>query len=566
MFKQIKHRSRRGVPLLFAILLLSFTMTAQTFSPIPVSGFNQDVIAEGGPSSQATTSIQIDGGSSNRVMYTNAFRTFAAIGGGGLVDNGTIVNGTSTYQLAPYTGNNALLLQRTQTGDLTLSTPGQYSRIRVLSFSTEGVSLVNVRLTFTDGSTTNALTNYALADWFNSTTNLVVSGFGRLTRTTAPPYNADGYTTNPRMYYIDYTLTCTDKLKTLQKINFTNVTTGGTNAPYPNSLFFAVSGVPFSQSISTTSITPANCSGTNGGASVNVTGSGTPYTYSWNTNPVQTTSTATGLPAGTYTLTITDGTGCVTPYPVTIPFLSNLVLNVHNDTTICRGSSFAANTVSNGTNFSWTPANGVSNTAIASPVLSPTDTTTYIVTAVLGTCVTNKSFTVRVGSAASANAGPDVVIIAGTQTQLNGTATAGTYSWTPATGLSSSTVLNPVATPAVSTTYTLKTTTSQGCIATDDITVTVVPYCIKPMEAFTPNGDGINDRWLITNGSCIQNARAIVYNRYGSKVFESKDYKNDWDGKYEGKPLADGTYYYAIFYKLVNGETVFMKGNVTILR
>ena len=80
------------------------------------------------------------------------------------------------------------------------------------------------------------------------------------------------------------------------------------------------------------------------------------------------------------------------------------------------------------------------------------------------------------------------------------------------------------------------------------------------------NGDGINDRWLITNGNCLSKATAQVFNRYGGKVFESNDYKNTWEGTYEGKPLPDGTYYYVLSYILLNGKTVYLKGNVTILR
>lgn len=86
------------------------------------------------------------------------------------------------------------------------------------------------------------------------------------------------------------------------------------------------------------------------------------------------------------------------------------------------------------------------------------------------------------------------------------------------------------------------------------------------MEAFTPNGDGINDLWLITNGNCLTSAKAQVFNRYGAKVFESNDYKNTWNGTYEGKPLPDGTYYYIISFKLIGGRVEYLKGNVTILR
>jgi len=96
--------------------------------------------------------------------------------------------------------------------------------------------------------------------------------------------------------------------------------------------------------------------------------------------------------------------------------------------------------------------------------------------------------------------------------------------------------------------------------------ITVVPYCIKPMEAFTPNGDGVNDYWLITTGSCLKSAKAQVFNRYGAKVFESNDYQNNWQGTHNGKPLPDGTYYFVISYELLNGRTEYLKGSVTILR
>jgi gliding motility-associated-like protein len=87
------------------------------------------------------------------------------------------------------------------------------------------------------------------------------------------------------------------------------------------------------------------------------------------------------------------------------------------------------------------------------------------------------------------------------------------------------------------------------------------------MEAFTPNGDGINDLWLLTNGTaCLTNIKAQVFNRYGSKVYESNNYQNNWNGTYKGDPLPDGTYYYIINFTLINGKLVQLKGNLTILR
>ena len=249
-----------------------------------------------------------------------------------------------------------------------------------------------------------------------------------------------------------------------------------------------------------------------------------------------------------------------------VSLVNDLTLTTGGGGTICTGASFTPAVNSNATSFSWSPSTGVSNSTVANPVLTPQATTNYTVTATLGSCSTQNTITVNVAPGATANAGTDASVIAGDTHQITGTASQGTYAWSPSSGLSSSTILNPVAGPQTTTTYTLTVTTAQGCIASDDITITVVPYCIKPMEAFTPNGDGINDRWLITNGNCLRTATAQVFNRYGAKVFESADYRNTWDGTYKGKPLPDGTYYFIISYELINGKKVFLKGNVTILR
>jgi len=316
---------------------------AQPFTPVTVTGFNHDVVAETGTSSLTTTTIALDAvPASNRVMYTNTFRITNGFGGGGLPDNGLITNAGDSYQLANYSTNNALLLQRTQTGDLNLATPAKFSTIRVLAFTTEGISLVNITLHFTDGSTSNAYTNLALGDWFNGVSNQVITGFGRCTRAT-PAASPDGYPTNPRMYYINIPVSCTDRLKFLQKINFTNVTTGGTNAPYPNTVLMAVSGRTNNPAISV-SITDATCT-VNGSATLTISGVATPYTVSWNTVPPQSGTTATNLPPGTYQATITDAGGCDTIIPVTIGLNNNLFMTVHNDTSLCGGGSFNANTI-----------------------------------------------------------------------------------------------------------------------------------------------------------------------------------------------------------------------------
>jgi len=243
MLNKFRLPELKRISCILLLFLFQENIFSQPFTPVSVTGFNHDVIAEAGTSSLTTTTIPLDGVTvSNKVMYSVAFRTANGFSGGGIADNGTVTDAAGSYQLASYTGNNALLLQRTQAGSLTLNSPAKFSFMRVLCFTTEGSSLVNVSLTFTDNTTTNVLTNYVLGDWFNGTTNLVLSGFGRCTRAT-PASGADAFPTNPRMYYIDIPISCANKQKLIQKVNFTNVTTAGTNAPYPNAVFFAVSGI-----------------------------------------------------------------------------------------------------------------------------------------------------------------------------------------------------------------------------------------------------------------------------------------------------------------------------------
>jgi gliding motility-associated-like protein len=82
-------------------------------------------------------------------------------------------------------------------------------------------------------------------------------------------------------------------------------------------------------------------------------------------------------------------------------------------------------------------------------------------------------------------------------------------------------------------------------------------------NVFSPNGDGINDSWEVTNLIDYPGALVEVYNRYGQQVFYSSGYTQPWDGKLKSSPLPVGTYYYVITLK--NGFKP-ITGSVTIVR
>ncbi len=318
----------------------------------------------------------------------------------------------------------------------------------------------------------------------------------------------------------------------------------------------------------TVSSTNATCT-ENGSITINASGGAGQLQYSIDGGAnYYTYSAFNDLPAGSYNVITTDGlASCPVATPVVITQVGTVSVSAGADTTICRGASFTRTAqIAGGSSFTWSPSDGVSSTTTATAVFSPQTTTTYTIDASTLNCPAQDAFTVTVVEGATANAGADAFVLANASYQLSGSGSSGTYLWTPSAGLNNPNILNPTAQPSQTTTYTLNITTPQGCTASDEVTLTVVPYCIKPMNAFTPNGDGINDLWLVTNGNCLEKATAQVFNRYGSKVFESNDYKNDWNGTYKGDPLADGTYYFVITYKLINGKTEYLKGNVTILR
>jgi gliding motility-associated-like protein len=154
------------------------------------------------------------------------------------------------------------------------------------------------------------------------------------------------------------------------------------------------------------------------------------------------------------------------------------------------------------------------------------------------------------------DAGPNKVITEGEQVTLDATA-QGNYAltWTPSATLTfgSGNQLRPTAAPLVTTTY-LLTATLGDCSDTSSVTVTVTPRVRIP-SAISPNGDGMDDTWEIDNIGAYPASHVLVFNRWGSKIFETNGYSrsNEWNGTISGQPAPIGTYYYVI--TLGNGKS-----------
>lgn len=254
----------------------------------------------------------------------------------------------------------------------------------------------------------------------------------------------------------------------------------------------------------------------------------------------------------------------ITVTPVPLP----PTLTVRNATACVDSSAtLSVATPTNGNTYRWytTPAGG--NMVFEGPVFTTpalTQPATYYVEAVNSNDCASSTRTAATVSVITpeADAGEDVTIIQGQTVELRGTG-GETYLWEPAEGLSDPNVARPIASPEVTTTYTLTVTTAEGCVATDEVTVTVTPAIAIP-NAFSPNRDGVNEIWELGNIESYPNARVQIFNRWGNMVYSNNTgYNIPWDGTFDGKDLPVATYYYIIY--LDRAEKP-ISGNVTIIR
>ncbi len=210
---------------------------------------------------------------------------------------------------------------------------------------------------------------------------------------------------------------------------------------------------------------------------------------------------------------------------------------------------------------------GVSSTGFFNPGQAGVGTHTlkYVFTANNG-CADSLTSAITVMSTPLVNAGRDTLILEGGETKLNAIASGSNliYKWTPSLGLSRDDIADPVASPVDDVTYTLSVTSDQGCVAMDNIFIKVLKQPEVP-NAFSPNGDGVNDLWNIKYLESYVNASVRVYSRYGGIVYNSfKGYSVPWNGQLNGTDLPMGTYYYIIDPKTRGRKAV--SGSVTILR
>lgn len=334
---------------------------------------------------------------------------------------------------------------------------------------------------------------------------------------------------------------------------------------------------------SAVSLTASNDSIVCNANALNLAASSNASKIEWSTNrnfvPLNTGANFSVTPndrSNIYYVRATDANGCIASDSVIV---NNFAIKVTYATTfdVCKGVGKQI-TVTNQTpdvlTAIWTPATLIdgSNTVLNPTIKASADGTLAVqfknqYGCSLADNIAVKSHEVVANAKTSAN-----YIYVDDQITLNAepTGTGYTYKWTPATDIVSTTSATTTATPKQTTTYIVEVTDAFGCSDTSSVIINVdIPLCQEPYifipRAFSPNGDGLNDKMFV-RGDYLKELEFAIYNRWGERVFYSTSLENGWDGTFNGKPVAPDVYGYYVKGTCKKGEAFFSKGNITVLK
>jgi gliding motility-associated-like protein len=241
---------------------------------------------------------------------------------------------------------------------------------------------------------------------------------------------------------------------------------------------------------------------------------------------------------------------------------------------VCLGDTirlFADGTGVENASFSWSPSSNLDNENVQNPLATPDVTTDFsVVVTDTNDCV-DTAYTQVFVMLPPEEWIRDTVIIIGENVNLNGEQSGGyNYIWSPETELTCVDCPNPIATPKEDISYYLEITDTMGCnfVATSKYDITVLPESsVDVPKAFTPNGDGDNDRIYVRGWGIKKLLEFSIYNRWGERVYTSTDINEGWDGTFNGKPQNIDTYAYFVKVETyIDAKPITKKGTFVLLR
>ncbi len=309
-------------------------------------------------------------------------------------------------------------------------------------------------------------------------------------------------------------------------------------------------------------------------------GGGTQYSWA-SAHGLNQTNSATPVvtPADdiTYYVTVKNEFNCIRIDSASVHVAKPFRIQLVPDTFVCIGSAVEL-PVKGADNYEWiNNINGLNSTTSSSPMASPLVNTTYTV---VGkdkyNCFTDtKNVTVAIKPLPSVTAPNDMELLTGDVVTLPVIASNDVvqYNWSPADYLDCATCDAPLSTPRSNIDYVVSVQTKFGCISADTVSIKLI--CAQGRvfipNAFTPNGDHLNDVFYV-KGRGIRSIKSMrVYNRWGEVVFQTfnsniEDATRGWNGMYKDRMAEGATYVYYIEFICDTGEIFSRKGTITLIR
>lgn len=284
--------------------------------------------------------------------------------------------------------------------------------------------------------------------------------------------------------------------------------------------------------------------------------------FAWSTGA--TSGLITVSSSGFYEVTVTDKNGCSGQGSSRVALINLPLAQIEGSKNfICLGDSLTLNG-KGGVPLRWI-ATGNSSQMLSSTQLrvfpKTQSTYTYVVENHCGT----DTASVQIGvHQVNGNAGKDTAILAGRKLKLQ--ATGGkNYQWTtPEFDISDTNSPTPEVAPQDSTYFVVAIKDANNCVLMDTVFVGVyssIAELVKPINLFTPNGDGKNDALKFNDLNLFLKNQLTVFNRWGGVVYKQANYQNDWDGTYQGQLLPAGVYYYTL-----ELDEAVLKSSLTLIR
>lgn len=307
-----------------------------------------------------------------------------------------------------------------------------------------------------------------------------------------------------------------------------------------------------------------------GSAAVVATGGTPSYSYLWSTG--QTTAGISNLPAGNYSVMVTDTNGCLDSTSLLITQPTLFLTSISPDTSLCSSASITETiTAIGGTptyNYLWMPGGASTSSITVNPSVSITYTVQVSDANGCATPPLNTSISVVQMPVATISVSPSPVVFF-PETICFTTDTTNATTWLWDFGDNSTASVNSVCHDfAKRGTYcvTLLVTNSLGCSDSSETCVTEVEVVVP--NVFSPNGDDQNDTFFISLlADGITYFRCEIFDRWGLKMAELNRPKQGWEGfTTSGSPASDGTYYFVLSISWGNELSIHKEGFLSLIR